>query len=88
MLSLRTDYLLHFAFSAVIVFTLAPFVGLWVAVTVSAIIGMLKELIHDHLLGLGQLEAGDFVANGVGIVYAVAVILLGGLITWNWFPWA
>jgi hypothetical protein len=74
MFPIRSDYLLHFAFSALIVFTLAPFVGLWLAVLICAVIGLYKELVHDYYQGKGRLEMGDFVANTVGLIYATAIL--------------
>ena len=84
MIPFAPDKLLHFAFSALIVFTVEPIAAIWlgpigalcVAVAVSATIGIFKEIVHDHLLDLGQLEVGDFIANGIGIAYATGVLAL------------
>lgn len=48
----------------------------YVAGLISITIGILKEVIHDHLLKRGNCEWGDIYADALGTLIGVAVLLL------------
>ncbi len=66
---MQTDSLLHFAYSALIVLSLAPFIPLPFAVACSLSIGAAKELLWDLGLGRGNPEWRDMGWNVVGVIY-------------------
>ncbi len=66
---MKIDALLHFAYSALIVLSLAPFLPLPLAIACSLGVGAAKELLWDLGLGRGNPEWRDMGWNIVGVAY-------------------
>ena len=70
------DKYLHIAVSTALVCVLFPFIGLWHAVLITALIGLSKELIYDKLFGLGNCDIFDFVADLIGIFLGIISVCI------------
>lgn len=62
------DGLLHIVCSAVITFVLNLIMPLWIAVLITAIIGIGKEIVYDKMLGKGTFYKKDLICDAIGIV--------------------
>jgi hypothetical protein len=62
------DGLLHIICSTILVSVINLAAPLWMAVVITAVIGIAKEIIYDKLLGKGTCDAKDLVADAVGII--------------------
>ena len=75
-MTIQQDKILHFIGSAGMTIFLGFFIKIWVAAAIALAIGILKELIHDHLLKRGNCEWGDIYADAAGVIAGVALLLL------------
>lgn len=72
---MRTDGLLHASFSALLVLSLNTFLPFIVALALTAVVGVMKEL-YDNISGKGFCEYHDIECNAIGMVYATLIVLL------------
>ena len=56
----------HLIYGLLMFMVMTPFTGALLAVLTVAIIGALKEIIHDKLMGKGTPDFWDFVATAAG----------------------
>ena len=56
----------HLIYGLLMFMVMTPFTGALLAVLAVAIIGALKEIIHDKLMGKGTPDFWDFVATAAG----------------------
>ena len=75
-MTIQPDKIKHFIGSAGMTVFLGFFISIWIAATIALAIGILKELIHDHLLKRGNCEWVDIYADAAGVVTGVIVLLL------------
>lgn len=75
------DGLLHILCSLVLCAVLAAFLPWWAAVLISLAVGFIKELVWDKLLKKGTAEWRDIIADAVGILLGVFIIILDA--SWN-----
>ena len=75
-MKIQQDKILHFIGSAGMTIFLGFFIKIWVAAAIALGIGILKELIHDHLLKRGNCEWGDIYADTAGVLTGVVFLLL------------
>ena len=75
-MKIQQDKILHFIGSAGMTIFLGFFIKIWIAASIALAIGILKELIHDHLLKRGNCEWGDIYADAAGVVAGVAFLIL------------
>ena len=74
------DGLAHVLASLVLCAVLGAFLPLWAAVLVTLAVGFIKELVWDKLLKKGTAEWRDIIADAVGILLGVFIILYA---SWN-----
>ena len=75
-MKIQQDKILHFIGSAGMTIFLGFFIKIWIAAAIALAIGILKELIHDHLLKRGNCEWGDIYADAAGVLTGVVFLLL------------
>ena len=75
-MKIQQDKILHFIGSAGMTVFLGIFISIWLAAIIALVIGILKELIHDHLLKRGNCEWGDIYADAAGVLAGVVFLLL------------
>lgn len=75
------DGLLHILCSLVLCAVLVAFLPWWAAVLISLAVGFIKELVWDKLLKKGTAEWRDIIADAVGVLLGVFIIILYAL--WN-----
>lgn len=71
------DKIAHCVISAVIVLVLGLFIPLWIAVLVAVLLGLVKEILDKYVLA-SSFSIPDLVADTLGIILAVAALLLSG----------
>ena len=76
-----TDGLAHVLVSLVLCAVLGAFLPLWTAALISLAVGFIKELAWDKLLKKGTAEWRDIIADAVGILLGVFIIILYA--SWN-----
>lgn len=69
-----TGFLAAFGALALGMFGLSPQQALVTGIFTALTIGALKELVWDRLLGRGQPEMADMIANGIGAMPVAALI--------------
>lgn len=62
------DGMLHIICSSILVGVFDLFLPLWIAVIITASIGVAKEIVWDKLLKKGTFDKKDLIADAVGIV--------------------
>lgn len=67
----RADGLAHIIVCSVIVSLLSLIIPVWIAIAVTATIGIGKELIWDKLLHRGSFEVKDLIADCIGIILGI-----------------
>ena len=75
-MTIQRDKKLHFIGSAGMTIVLGMFMHIWLAAVIALTVGILKELVHDHLLKKGNCEWGDIYANTAGVAVGVIILLL------------
>lgn len=65
---LGQDGLFHVICSSILVGVFDLFLPLWIAVIISALSGIAKEVVWDKLLKKGTFDKKDLIADAVGIV--------------------
>lgn len=75
------DGLAHILVSLVLCAVLGVFLPLWAAVLITLSVGFIKELVWDKLLKKGTAEWRDIIADAVGVLLGVFIIILYTL--WN-----
>jgi hypothetical protein len=75
-MKIQQDKILHFIGSAGMTIFFGFFIKIWIAAAIALAIGILKELIHDHLLKRGNCEWGDIYADVAGVLAGVVFLLL------------
>ncbi len=75
------DGLAHMLVSLILCAVLAAFLPWWAAVLISLAVGFIKELVWDKLLKKGTAEWRDIIADAVGVLLGVLIIILYTL--WN-----
>lgn len=75
------DGLAHILASLVLCAVLGVFLPLWAAVLVTLAVGVAKELVWDKLLKKGTAEWRDIIADAVGILLGVFIMILYA--SWN-----
>ena len=75
------DGLAHILVSLILCAVLAAFLPWWAAVLISLAVGFIKELVWDKLLKKGTAEWRDIIADAVGVLLGVFIIILYAL--WN-----
>ena len=75
------DGLAHMLVSLILCAVLAAFLPWWAAVLISLAVGFIKELVWDKLLKKGTAEWRDIIADAVGVLLGVFIIILYAL--WN-----
>ena len=75
------DGLAHILVCLVLCAVLGAFLPLWAAVLVTLAVGFIKELVWDKLLKKGTAEWRDIIADAVGILLGVFIIILYA--SWN-----
>lgn len=75
------DGLTHILVSLVLCAVLGVFLPLWAAVLITLSVGFIKELVWDKLLKKGTAEWRDIIADAVGVLLGVFIIILYTL--WN-----
>lgn len=71
---LRTDGLLHIAYSGLIMVFFASFLPMWCAIAITMAIGVGKE-IYDKYTG-GSVELHDVICDVLGIALGAAICVL------------
>lgn len=74
------DGLAHILVSLILCVVFGVFLPLWIAVLITLVIGLIKELVWDLWLKKGTAEWRDIVSDAVGIVLGVVLVLLNKLI--------
>lgn len=74
-MTLRTDYILHFAISALIMAVLGKWIPALIAVLITLVIGICKELVWDKAMKKGTPEWWDILADIMGIALGVFICL-------------
>lgn len=75
------DGLAHILVSLILCAVLAAFMPVWIAALVAIAIGFIKELVWDKLLKKGTAEWRDIIADAVGVLLGVFIIILYA--SWN-----
>ena len=75
-MKIQQDKIMHFIGSAGMTIFLGFFIKIWIAAAIALAIGILKELIYDHLLKKGNCEWGDIYADAAGVLTGVGFLLL------------
>lgn len=75
------DGLTHILVSLVLCAVLGVFLPLWAAVLVTLAVGVAKELVWDMWMKKGTAEWRDIIADAVGVLLGVFIIILYTL--WN-----
>lgn len=73
---LGQDGMAHLLASLVLCCVLAAFLPLWIAVLVTAAVGVAKELVWDKWLDKGSASWHDISCDGIGIAAGVAMAIL------------
>lgn len=68
------DKIAHFAFSAFLCLAIGRFLNWWIAVIITAALGIIKELI-DKLEG-GKIDFKDILADAIGVVVGMMLLLI------------
>lgn len=71
---LAVDKLLHFSFSAVIVFSIGLLFGIVPGIIAGIVVGFLKEA-YDKYIKKSIWDWNDIYADCAGIIYAVLILL-------------
>lgn len=75
------DGLAHILVSLVLCAVLGVFLPLWAAVLITLSVGFIKELVWDLWLEKGTAEWRDIIADAVGVLLGVFIIILYA--SWN-----
>lgn len=75
------DGLAHILASLVLCTVLGVFLPLWAAVIIALAVGIIKELVWDLWMEKGTAEWRDIIADAVGILLGVFIIILYA--SWN-----
>ena len=67
------DKLIHFLGCYLVCSMLISLIGLLGAITITALLGMAKEVVYDWWMKKGTPEIYDFVADALGIILACLV---------------
>ena len=68
------DKIAHFAVSAFLCLAIGRFLNWWIAVIITAALGIIKELV-DKLEG-GKIDFKDILADAIGVVVGMALLLI------------
>ena len=75
------DGLAHILVSLILCVVLEAFMPVWIAALVTIAIGFIKELVWDMWMKKGTAEWRDLIADAVGILLVVLIVILDAL--WN-----
>lgn len=75
---MQPNKLLHFSFSANIVFGVGILTNVWFGIFVSACVGIGWELFW-HFFDDRPISREDLIANGIGIAYALTIMIIGSI---------
>ena len=75
---MQPDKLLHFSFSANIVFGVGILTNVWLGLFISACVGIGWELFW-HFVDGKNVSVNDLKANVIGIAVAMITMIIGGL---------
>jgi len=65
---LQKDKILHFLVSMLMVFALAPFIGIALSIIIAFGAGLWKEFVWDYVLERGTPDLADLLADILGII--------------------
>lgn len=73
------DGLTHILVSLILYAVLEAFMPIWIAALVTLAVGFIKELVWDKWLKKGTAEWRDIIADVVGILLVVLIVILDAL---------
>lgn len=73
------DGLTHILVSLILCAVLEAFMPIWIAALVTLAVGFIKELVWDMWLKKGTAEWRDIIADVVGILLVVLIVILDAL---------